>query len=533
MSKSIYLTNTTSTPQSEPLLGRASDMSKNNAGGYAFTLDKWSRLDRFLILGTDGGTYYVNEGTLTRENAGVVLECIKEDGLRTVNRIVEVSDGNLAPKNDPAIYALALAAKTGDDATRALAYKSMPKVCRIGTHLFQFADAINDLGGWGRGARKSVANWYLDKEDDKLAYQLVKYRQRDGWSHRDLLRLSHPVAKDEGNGRLLSYAAGKFSDSPEPLPAVIGAYELAKNASIQETVGLIKEYNLPREAINTEYVNKPEVQEALLWEMPITALVRNLGNLTKSGVLSPFSQGTVRTIDLLTDGVRIRKSRIHPMAIYLALSVYASGRSVLGSGEWTPVQSVIMALNEAFYLSMGNVIPSGKKILYALDTSGSMGGRSYGSPAIHYDTPIAKAAAMALIAAKTESQYEIIGVDTSIQNVGIDPSMRLDQAIAEAGRHGGGGTDLSLPYQYLLQKGYDVDGIVLYTDSETWAGNFHASEALALYRRAVPHDVRNAVVSMVPNAWSVGDTKDPLTLQTIGLDASLPQTLSAFFRGEF
>lgn len=530
MTKSIYLTHTASTPQTEPILGRASDMEKNNAGGYAFQLDKWNRLDRFLILGTDGGTYYVNEGPHTRENAGVVLECVKEDGLRTVNRIVEVSDRGLAPKNDPAIFSLALAAKNGDDATRSLAYKVMPKVCRTGTHLFQFAEAIDSLGGWGRGARKSVANWYLDKEDDKLAYQLVKYRQRDGWSHRDLLRLSHPVAKDENHDQLLAYAAGKPNWTSNPSP-IINAYEASKTATVKQTVDLIREYRLPREAINTEYLNDPAVLEALLQDMPITALVRNLGNLTKSGVLTPFSNGTKRAVDLLSDVTRIEKSRIHPMAIYLALNVYTSGQGVRGSSSWTPVQQIVDALNNAFYLSMGNVIPSGKKILFALDTSGSMGGRNYYG-GITYDSPIAKAAAMALIAAKTESQYEIIGVDTAIQSVGISPEMRLDQAIAEASRHGGGGTDLSLPYRYLLQSGYDVDGIALYTDSETWAGRSHPAEELSKYRRAIPHDVRNAIVSMTATSHSVGDINDPLTLQVVGLDASLPQTLSSFFRGE-
>ena len=30
------------------------------------------------------------------------------------------------------------------------------------------------------------------KDADQLAYQLVKYRQRDGWTDADVLRLAHP-----------------------------------------------------------------------------------------------------------------------------------------------------------------------------------------------------------------------------------------------------------------------------------------------------------------------------------------------------
>jgi 60 kDa SS-A/Ro ribonucleoprotein len=72
------------------------------------------------------------------------------------------------------------------------AYASLPEVCRTGTHLFQCAAYIDAMGGWGRGARNVVGNWYLSKKADDLGYQLAKYRQRNGWTHADLLRLSHP-----------------------------------------------------------------------------------------------------------------------------------------------------------------------------------------------------------------------------------------------------------------------------------------------------------------------------------------------------
>src|SRR5262245_5470992 len=84
---------------------------KNSAGGFAFQVDAWQQLDRFLILGSEGGTYYAGERALTRENAGVVKTLLAEDGPRLVRRVVEISESGRAPKNDPAILALAMAAK--------------------------------------------------------------------------------------------------------------------------------------------------------------------------------------------------------------------------------------------------------------------------------------------------------------------------------------------------------------------------------------------------------------------------------------
>ena len=105
------------TPQSEPIPGTV----KNTAGGHAFPVDDWTRLDRFLILGSEGGSYYASARKLTRENAEGVIRCIEADGLRAVARIVEVSDSGRAPKNDPAIFALALAASVGSEAARSAA----------------------------------------------------------------------------------------------------------------------------------------------------------------------------------------------------------------------------------------------------------------------------------------------------------------------------------------------------------------------------------------------------------------------------
>src|SRR4030095_15778508 len=83
---------------------------RNSGGGYSWKVDDWTRLDRFLILGAEGGTYYITERDLVKQNHDALARCIKADGIRAVNRIVEISDSGRAPKNDPAIFALALVA---------------------------------------------------------------------------------------------------------------------------------------------------------------------------------------------------------------------------------------------------------------------------------------------------------------------------------------------------------------------------------------------------------------------------------------
>ena len=57
--------NRRATPQSQPIPG--SNQVRNSGGGYSWQVDDWTRFDRFLILGAEGGTYYITERDLVKE----------------------------------------------------------------------------------------------------------------------------------------------------------------------------------------------------------------------------------------------------------------------------------------------------------------------------------------------------------------------------------------------------------------------------------------------------------------------------------
>src|SRR3954452_12415630 len=402
-------------PQWAPLANQA----PNSAGGYAWTVDDWTRLRRFLILGSEGGSYYASQWTLTRENAQAVEECVREDGPRAVAEIVRLSTEGRAPKNDPALYALALAAGAGDVETRRAALAALPRVARTGTHLFQFAVFVEGFRGWGRSLRRAVGRWYAARPVDELAYQAVKYRQRAGVTHRDLLRLAHP-ARNVGAGnpaldvsdehaRLFEWIVrGGETDG---LPRLVEGFVRAQEAATpRESATLVREYRLPREALRPEHLTSPEVWEALLDDMPMTALIRNLATMTRVGVLAPGSAGTAKVLEQLGDGARIRKARLHPVALLAALRTYAAGRGVRGRHSWTPVAQIVDALDAAFYTASRNVEPSGRRLLLALDVSGSMtGGSVAGVPNL---PPRDASAALALVTAASESHYETVGFFT-------------------------------------------------------------------------------------------------------------------------
>ncbi len=520
------------TPQSEPVPGTVG----NSAGGFAFPVDDWARLDRFLVLGSEGGSYYAAERALTRENAEAAIRAIQADGARAVARIVEISHSGRAPKNDPAIFALALAASLGDEETKRLAMAAIPKVCRTGTHLFQFAEAIEGFRGWGRGLRRGIAAWYTGKPADQLALQVVKYRQRGGWTHRDLLRLAHPSTEEAARKELFDWVCRDTVG--EALPKLVTAFvALTKAKDADEIAALIAGHDLPREAVPTEWLNDAKVWCALLERMPVTALVRNLGKLSSVGVLTPLGDRLPLVLSELRDADRTRKARLHPLAILLALKTYAQGRGEKGKLTWEPVPQVIDALNAAFYTAFANVVPAGKRILLALDVSGSMGGGGIAGTSL---TPREGSAAMALMTAATEENYHIVGFTTSGGNwmentqltpLPLTPSMRLDDAVNAVSNLPFGGTDCALPMLHALEKGLKVDAFVVYTDSETWAGKIHPVQALREYRTKTGIAAKLVVVGMVSNGFSIADPNDGGMLDVVGFDAAAPAVIADFIRG--
>lgn len=517
---------------------------QNAAGGFVFQVDDWKRLERFLILGTEGGTYYASERKLTRDNAACVERLLKVNGPEVVNTIVEVSTDGRAPKNDPAIFALAMALKLGDVETRRVAQAAVPKVCRTGTHLFHLAEAVKAFGGWGRGTQAAFAGWY-NQMGNRLALQAVKYQQRDGWSHRDILRKIHLQPTPENKGVLYWMVKGWPSVGPEPHPdqalRLIWAFERAKTAKGEELVRLIRDYRLPHECVPNDQKGDPKVWEAMLPSMGITALIRNLGKMTNIGLLKPLSATSRFVREQLENEELLRKGRVHPMTILQAQRVYVQGHGDKGSLSWTPDQSIVDALNAGFYLAFKTVEPTGKRTLLAMDVSGSMDGGCIAG--MTNMTPRVASAAMALVTANVEKDHAFIGftsggfygrggdLNTSgVTALKITPRQRLDEVVKYMQGLPMGGTDCSLPMRWAQANKIEVDTFAVFTDNETWAGSIQPVTALKNYRQATGIPAKLIVVGMTATECSIADPNDAGMLDVTGFDSSAPSVMADFAR---
>lgn len=579
---------TKETRQTLQIPGRT-DQVKNNAGGYVFQIDKFGQLRRFLTIGTTGGTFYANESDLTVENAEVVigLTADVETHKRMVDEIVEISVAGRAPKQNPTLFALAVACQLGETEGKQYARKKITEVVRTGSMLFTFVKYLQQFGGWSRGLRRAVSNWYTEMDSEKLALQLVKYRQRDGFTHRDVLRLAHPKIEDplsedsplglrianlekvieetvddeemlEQRRELLS---GLYADRVELLkkrasvdwtlkkptdaayvPDMLYAFDYAQRPD-EDVATILRNQYLPWEALPDSAMNDMAVWEQMVMNgMPIGALVRQLPRLTNVGLLG-FNAGQEfrrDIVELLTNAEAVEKSRIHPIQVLVALKTYASGRGIRNT--WQPDPSVIDALDEMFYLAFKNVAPTGLRRYDALDVSGSMGARQAGNANM---TAREAGAALAMVSVMTEPRQITVGFsdgspgngtfyrdeESMVTDLGFSRRQRLDDVMRRVSTLTAKPTDCSLPMLDAIKRDLEVDLFTVITDNETFHGHVHPSQALRAYRKHSGINAKLVVISLTPSKFSIADPQDAGMLDISGFDAAVPTLINDFALG--
>lgn len=512
--------------------------AKNNAGGFSFVVTDEIRLERFLILGTDGGSYYVNEVDLTTQNVDFLRRMIQNDPERVLSTTVDISYSGRAYRNTPAIFVLALLLSEGSDKIKQEVRKAVPQVARTATMAYDLADFISKLGGWGPAKVKAIRAWFESKTPAQLAFQAVKYRQRNGWTLRDLMRLSHPKGIDPTVGGFILNQDGLMADSIIHDEEILNGFKAMQTAQSEASVvKILREYpNLPWETIPTQFLKSPLVWKTLFENgLNGQALVRNVTRFAKIGLLN--DQVFAREFaNRLTDEEMIRKTRLHPMNFLNAYVVYKEGQISGGGSSWNlsrdkswQTSAIILdALDDAFGLSFGNIDPANKRTMISVDTSASMGWWQAGNTQL---SAFQGAGAMALITARTEPYYEVNAFSTDLKPLSISARDSLDSMVRKLTSAYGGGTNCSLPMLKARSLGKDIDTFIVITDNETWAGSVHPHVALEQYRQATGNDARLVVMAMVPTQFSIANPLDRGMLDVVGFDANAPKVVADFSAG--
>jgi 60 kDa SS-A/Ro ribonucleoprotein len=202
------------------------------------------------------------------------------------------------------------------------------------------------------------------------------------------------------------------------------------------------------------------------------------------------------------------------------------------------VPQVVDALDRAFYLAFENAPTTGRRVMLALDVSGSMSARVLGMP--YLDCREASAA-MALVTAASEPNHLFTAftagaypsrwsprLGSGLSTLSVSPRQRLDDVVKQISGLAFGGTDCALPMLEALKHHWPIDLFVVNTDSETWAGQVHPAQALHRYRERMGIPARLVVVGMASNGFSIADPNDAGMLDVVGFDTATPQLIADF-----
>lgn len=507
---------------------------ENNAGGYVFSVSDKSRLERFLIIGVDGGTYYVGEQKLTEQNVGFLKNLIAKDETLVRETMLSVARDNRAVRVSATIFTAAMLHTYGTD--KAALRAALPDVLRTSTHLFEYAQYVKNLAGWGRSKRAAVKDWYESKTDDQLAYQLVKYRQRNGWTHRDLLRLSHA----QPTAALAQFALGKEIEGE--VPAIIKGYlAVSKAKTAKEALAILADYpSLPWEALPTELHSNVDIWKALFRNGSLkgVAQLRNVSRLARLGAFTDLDFATDYAA-ALSNPESVAASRLHPINYLNASMVYSRGSIIREKKlysysfapnfkkDWVSESVISSALDEAFYNSFGNVEPANKRTLLALDVSGSMS-----QAALGIDLTCAEvSAAMAMIIARTEPKTLIRGFSHNLIDLNISKNDSLPTVLRKVQNQTFGRTDCSLPMEWAIKENVKIDTFAVFTDNETFMGRRHPFQALKDYRQKNGIDARLAVFGVSSTKFTIANPLDPGMMDFVGFDSAAPKVFTDFSAG--
>lgn len=504
---------------------------RNAGGGFSFKRDDANRFRNFLTIGSDGGTYSVTETELTAQHVKLVQKYIKNNGLDAVKDIVEVSDGGLAPRNTQALFALAIAFMSDDLEVKKAAKAALPFVARTSTHLFEFAQFVENNMGWGRAKTSAVASWYEEKSTNQLAYQAVKYRQRNGWTHRDLLRLAHP--KDL-NPTVVNFILGKSYDLVQA-PEIIQAFHALQSATSEaQIVKLIEQHpNATWEMIPTEFHSSAKVWRSFFdtGRMGQTALLRNTKRLHGLGLFNDM-KFVAAYANALSDPSNIEKGRLHPINYLNAYVAYAGeprkNRYDYGSaGVGDANGKIVEALEKGYFSAYKNITPAEMRTMVALDVSGSM---SMNAAGLNISCALLGGTFCQGIS-RTEPYSILRGFTNNFKELNIHPNDSLATVMKKTYDDNWGGTDCAIPTQWALSNKIEIDTFVIFTDSDTWSGWEHPFESLDRYRQGMGIASRLVVVAATAPKYTIANPNDAGSMDVSGFDSSAPKVIADFSAG--
>lgn len=437
---------------------------------------------QMLLTNTLSNTFYVKQGDLLKESN-------------------ELHDKMVA--TDPAYMAKALVYARNKGFMRSQTILGLFKLSSLKERFFEqvFEEIIrtpNDLsdffsivrsvrgGEGGRRIKRVAGNWILKNLTEYWAIKYGSDRGNGGYSLADMIRTTHP--KCEHNA-IIAYLLGKNPKTGLPQIDCFEALKYAKSDT--DKVALITTGRLPHEVATTFAGGSKAVWKAIVPQMPIFALLKNLATIERQGVMNDVRDVVVATFQ---NKDKVRNSKILPFRFIDAMEHVRDGK-------------VKDALRDALEISFESIPDFEGNTGVLLDVSPSM---------FHTPNLMKTASVLATsIMKKTGGNGELVlfGNTAQVHHISMRDSL-LTQAETLA-RIQIPGTNQGIAIQTLLNARKSVDNLIIITDGEQNSGR-PFMDVLADYKRIVNKNVRTFIVDVSPYGHAITATQERNTYYIYG-----------------
>lgn len=503
---------------------------RNAAGGHGFAIDPMVALRRWLIAGSVSNTFYEDAEDLTDYGLELVRYAAKDNPTKLYQLILE--SARTAVKYNTALLALAQLSRTPGEVPRSSVVELSGDVIKTASMLYEYLGYYKALGkGWGskRNIVHGVIAEFLGMPAKVLEYQFVKYRQREGFSARDVLRIAKPSASDRaGKESLYAWVTGHGERNMGDIPQAAAFDKILYSIDMaDETLaGIIAEHRLTRDMVPASVVPGKKSWEELYKNMPAGATLRNLGQLTAQGV---FKYGWA--LDVLESKLGALRYT-HPVEYVKSAAAYMQSGLVERKGgvTWKTDHNVVRRLSSAYEtLYQLGVKPLAVSVAHFVDISGSM--QSGLSPL----PPVTQAMIAAVNSTRRDKRSTVIGFHGSVSDVSHVMNYGLKDLVdlgEDRSIDWGGTTNAGAPLEMLIANRAKFDVIVYWTDLQSWQGH-HPWELVQKYRQMVNNAVKVIYVALVPSCdgATLADPDDPLQYTIGGFSGNMAKVLDMIIDG--
>ena len=438
---------------------------RNEAGGPAYALEPKHALAQFAATGCFNGTFYAGAETQLA-TLKTLIDQVNDNVYLT--KLAVYARERACMKDMSAALAATLAARD-----TVLFHQVFDRVIDNGRVLRTLFQMIRS-GQFGKKSlssslQRAFQRWLNSASPEKLLSASIGHDP----SLRDILRMARPTPADNSRRALFGWLTDKEQSKWVPatesdLPEQVRLLVEFRHAETPEQQVALLQGDEGRPALRVRWdlladtAKGPEVWAAIARTMGPQALRMNLNTLQRHGVFQD-TELVQYVADRLADENEIRRSRQFPYQYFAAY---------LNVSNEIP-NAIKASLHKAAEIACGNVPELPGPVVIGLDVSGSMqsaitGNRGRGATSKMRCVDVAALVAAAILRRNPDSV--VIPFDTRAFDVKVDPSDSILSLSERLAKHGGGGTDCSLPLQMANAKfsKRKFAGAVLVSDNESW-----------------------------------------------------------------